>query len=761
MTTKRCGAGQILRKGISLLLAICTISVFTPVALAASVGTSSSSVTDVFPLSFVRLVNATELFHFSNETTPVYGAATDKVTVPAGTVLIMASTSTFTVTDSSTTPATAHEYNCVYYNNTKYNVESNLLPTPMPSAELLTYITGSLWQPSTYESLKSELNLKRNTAVYGLQAALQTIGYYGGVLDGSYGDDTVTAVKKFQKAYMSSTDVDGFAGQYTQKVLYPLAIARYAATGTISGTATTVTTDVGSTGTVYNSVSINLRKSASTKSPRLAVVPKKKTLTYYKTSTVGGVVWYYVTYNNINGWLVGTYLTVNGSSGGGTTPETSLGTVTITMKNTRIRKTANGAKTGYILSKGSTATLLASPTTTGGYTWYYIKTSSGVKGYVRGDCATINYDTSSKTYIKVPAGGVSLFTTEEQSATGTTVAEGTVLQMVTTTNYTRNSVEYCSVYYNNTKYNCVYSAVKAGIMSSSDVATYITGTLWPAAYSVTLKEELNLVGDIRVHGLQYALTLLGYYNGSLDGNFGVATTTAVRNFQRAKKLTVDGSVGPETYPVLYAQALSVLSGGGGTSITDFGTITSIQKASWVFGDAGGALFPKSATATIMDVTTQIVFTVKRWSGQYHADCVPLTEADTKKMCSIVNFTYNSNRPSSSQLSAIIADSTDKHTWPDFGGQFGSTAIGSAWDRRPALLNVGGKVYCVSIYGWPHGYSDVKNFTPTPATNNYYGMMCIHFVGSYTHVNGNVDSLHQAAINTAYAFAKSKWPTLVK
>ena len=237
----------------------------------------------------------------------------------------------------------------------------------------------------------------------------------------------------------------------------------------------------------------------------------------------------------------------------------------------------------------------------------------------------------------------------------------------------------------------------------------------------------------------------------------------MRNFQRQYKLTVDGSVGPETYPVLFTKAIATLGGGGGTSVTDFGTITSIQKASWTFGDAGGALFPKSSTATVMDVQTQVVFAIKRWSGQNHADCVPLTEADTIKMCNIVGFTYNSSRPSSSQLSQIVGDSdSSDYIWPDFKGAFtGATSIGSKWDRRPALLNVGGKVYCVSIYGWPHGYSDVKNFNPSPSTNNYYGMMCVHFVGSYTHGSNKEDPLHQAAIETAYSFAKGKWPSLVK
>ena len=210
MTTKRCSVGQHLRRGISLLLAICTISVFAPGAVAGSVGTNAAAITDVFPLSFVRLAANTDIFHFQNETTPVYAATTGTVTVPAGTVLILASTSTFTVTDGTN----SYEYACIYYNNTQYNVLASSLPTPMTSAEVLSFVTGELWNPTTYQSLKKDLNLKRNVAVYGLQVALQTIGYYSGTLDGSYGDSTEAAVTQFQKAYMSKTDVDGFAGQY-------------------------------------------------------------------------------------------------------------------------------------------------------------------------------------------------------------------------------------------------------------------------------------------------------------------------------------------------------------------------------------------------------------------------------------------------------------------------------------------------------------------------------------------------------------------
>lgn len=52
-------------------------------------------------------------------------------------------------------------------------------------------------------------------------------------------------------------------------------------------------------------------------------------------------------------------------------------------------------------------------------------------------------------------------------------------------------------------------------------------------------------GD-EVTKLQAALTQLGYYKGELDGVFGKGTLSAVKAFQKAESLTVDGAAGTKT-----------------------------------------------------------------------------------------------------------------------------------------------------------------------------------------------------------------------
>lgn len=312
-------------------------------------------------------------------------------------------------------------------------------------------------------------------------------------------------------------------------------------------------------------------------------------------------------------------------------------------------------------------------------------------------------------------------------------------------------------------------------MTAEELTAYCKSLLG-STLNVSLKKTLNLRGDVRVYALQSALKSLGYYTGAMDGNYGNDTYTAVRNFQRAASIGVDGACGKETWSALNAKlngSSTTNPSDPGLTVGDFGIVTSVRKASWDYGDNGGVLFPKGTYATVMDVQTGKVFQVYRWSGARHADCVPASANDTRTMCEIVGFPYNSNHPTSSQLTQIKKDGDSgvvTYTWPDFKNAFGGAKnIGSAWDRRPALLNVNGTVYCVSIYGFPHGFNGTDSFSKSKfpngqyfyAANNFYGMMCVHFVGSSTHTSTTPDTNHQKAIDQAYDYAKKLWPTLCK
>ena len=94
----------------------------------------------------------------------------------------------------------------------------------------------------------------------------------------------------------------------------------------------------------------------------------------------------------------------------------------------------------------------------------------------------------------------------------------------------------------------------AALYGSSATAAPRTATPQPTTEIsstgyITLR--LDSYGD-SVRNLQTKLKSLGFYSGSVDGKYGAATQEAVRNFQRAKNLRVDGVAGPATQRALYS-----------------------------------------------------------------------------------------------------------------------------------------------------------------------------------------------------------------
>src|ERR1700688_3836617 len=90
-----------------------------------------------------------------------------------------------------------------------------------------------------------------------------------------------------------------------------------------------------------------------------------------------------------------------------------------------------------------------------------------------------------------------------------------------------------------------------GVSVTTPTTTAATPAVSRALPTTTLKP-----GDTgtQVRALQRALKALGYSVGTIDGQYGPATKTAVASFQHAAGLTEDGVFGPKTLNALIQRA---------------------------------------------------------------------------------------------------------------------------------------------------------------------------------------------------------------
>ena len=278
-----------------------------------------------------------------------------------------------------------------------------------------------------------------------------------------------------------------------------------------------------------------------------------------------------------------------------------------------------------------------------------------------------------------------------------------------------------------------------------------------------------------VKDLQTKLKKLGFYNASIDGDYGDTTVAAVKAFQKKYNLTADGVAGSETLKKLdsaYKNADSNTStdddslrkGATGTAVKtlqtnlkklgfytayvdgSFGATTesavkAFQKKYGLTADgvAGSATLKKIESAVASASSGKITTERLDWFNG-GKNVIPNGAVFQIKDVS-TGLIFSARRQSGgNHMDAEPLTAEDTAILKKInGGTF-------SWRRRAVLVKYNGHVYAASIYSEPHG-------TNTILDNNFDGQFCLHFYGSKTHGTDRVDADHQKCVEQAM---KAAW-----
>lgn len=480
-----------------------------------------------------------------------------------------------------------------------------------------------------------------------------------------------------------------------------------------------------------------LRASASTSAKLLALMPVSTIVKYVGTVTdTESAAWYEVLYDDTQGFVLGSLvreatadeLNEAGYTGGTQSPTPAPSSVvTITGTRVNLRQSASTAANSLdIMLKGETAAYLGQTTGADGYTWYNVK-YGGVSGYVRSDLAKVTTSSGGSTGGGTGTGADGNLTglvAIRSSGTNIRTGIGTTFGLVEKLN--RNDL--VTILGNGTGpdgqvwYRVSTPSGKTGYVRGDLVRPLTdkeakdnnvsdgTGGSGGSTGSTTLR--LGMSGP-EVTKLQNALAALGYLSGSYTlGTFDSATYTAVRNFQAAHGLYVDGLAGTATQNKLYGLNSGGGSGGSGGTV-GYSSVSNCELNNWFTGDIKSALESNPSGIVVIDVNTKKAFRVKFRHGLNHADVEPLTASDTATLNEILNSASNRY-------------------------------------RVPVWVQVNGRTFASSMYGIGHDES-----SDSIPDNNFSGVMCLHFKDSKTHTNpnGSGTSEHQVAVQKAYDAAR--------
>ena len=615
-----------------------------------------------------------------------------------------------------------------------------------------TYVSVTKTASSSSSSSSATRLEKGSTGsdVKDLQTKLKKLGYYDAYVDGDYGDTTVAAVKAFQKKY--NLTADGIAGKETLKKL-----------DSVYENANSAKDDdslrMGDSGSAVKDLQTKLKK-----------------LGYYSgtvDSTFGSG-----TYAAVRAFQKKYNLTADGVAGSETL-----------KKLDSAYKNANSDKDDDSLRKGATGSAVKDLQTKlkklGFYNAYVDgsygdTTVAAVKAFQKKYNLTADGVAGSETLKKLDSAYKNANSDKDDDSLRKGATGSAVKDLQTKLKKLGFYNAYVDGSYGDTTVAAVKAFQKKYNLTADGVAGSETLKKLDSAYKNADSDKDD--GSLRkgatgsaVKNLQTKLKKLGFYNASIDGDYGDTTVAAVKAFQKKYNLTADGVAGSETLKKLdtaYKNADSKTStdddslrkGATGTAVKtlqtnlkklgfytayvdgSFGSTTesavkAFQKKYGLTADgvAGSATLKKIESAVASASSGKITTERLDWFNG-GKNVIPNGAVFQIKDVS-TGLIFSARRQSGgNHMDAEPLTAEDTAILKKInGGTF-------SWRRRAVLVKYNGHVYAASIYSEPHG-------TNTILDNNFDGQFCLHFYGSKTHGTDRVDADHQKCVEQAM---KATW-----